>query len=157
MIRRPPRSTLFPYTPLFRSNEGSAEPPSPVRVGPEPRLILGDRVLEPSRLREAEGLLELPVRLLEVAADLVQEPEVSETLRQNPLVACLTRDREGRFGAVSCPGHVVGGKRRPVAMGELGEGLSLAEPIPRCAGEREHLFQIPDRLGVPRQQQPHLA
>src|SRR2546422_7143097 len=54
-------------------------------------------------------------------------------------ISCLTRDREGRFGAVSCPGHVVGGKRRPVAMGELGERLSLAEPIPRCAGEREHL------------------
>src|SRR6059058_278453 len=85
-------------------NEGSAEVPPPVRVRPEPRLILGDRVLEPSRRREAEGLLELPVRLLEVAADLVQEPEVSETLRQNPLVACLPRDREGRFGAVSCPG-----------------------------------------------------
>src|SRR2546427_1795037 len=25
MIRRPPRSTLFPYTTLFRSREGSAE------------------------------------------------------------------------------------------------------------------------------------
>src|SRR3989449_6416176 len=73
MIRRPPRSTLFPYTPLFRSNEGSAEVPPPVRVRPEPRLILGDRVLEPARLREAEGLLELPVRLFEVAADLVQD------------------------------------------------------------------------------------
>src|SRR5712691_11704639 len=61
-------------------NEGSAEIPPPVRVRPEPRLILGDRVLDASRLREAEGFLELPVRLLEVAADLVQEPEVSQTL-----------------------------------------------------------------------------
>src|SRR2546430_12741936 len=26
MIRRPPRSTLFPYTTLFRSSEGSAGP-----------------------------------------------------------------------------------------------------------------------------------
>src|SRR5256885_7127541 len=26
MIRRPPRSTLFPYTTLFRSTRGSAEP-----------------------------------------------------------------------------------------------------------------------------------
>src|SRR4051812_49706209 len=31
MIRRPPRSTLFPYTTLFRS-----EPRSPPRVVPEP-------------------------------------------------------------------------------------------------------------------------
>src|SRR5688572_32290412 len=26
MIRRPPRSTLFPYTTLFRSNEGDGRP-----------------------------------------------------------------------------------------------------------------------------------
>src|SRR3712207_8086735 len=26
MIRRPPRSTLFPYTPLFRSGRGTVEP-----------------------------------------------------------------------------------------------------------------------------------
>src|SRR3712207_7281186 len=29
MIRRPPRSTLFPYTPLFRSVVGQVELPSP--------------------------------------------------------------------------------------------------------------------------------
>src|SRR2546422_5854255 len=28
MIRRPPRSTLFPYTTLFRSMKSSPEPPS---------------------------------------------------------------------------------------------------------------------------------
>src|SRR5260370_5423727 len=28
MIRRPPRSTLFPYTTLFRSRKGSASSPS---------------------------------------------------------------------------------------------------------------------------------
>src|SRR5256886_7107514 len=27
MIRRPPRSTLFPYTPLFRSDQGERRPP----------------------------------------------------------------------------------------------------------------------------------
>src|SRR3712207_6895925 len=36
MIRRPPRSTLFPYTTLFRSHRrriahGSSEPPTPAR------------------------------------------------------------------------------------------------------------------------------
>src|SRR2546430_12642844 len=35
MIRRPPRSTLFPYTTLFRSQE-RAEPG--VRARPDPRL-----------------------------------------------------------------------------------------------------------------------
>src|SRR3712207_7719046 len=29
MIRRPPRSTLFPYTTLFRSSPRSSPPPSP--------------------------------------------------------------------------------------------------------------------------------
>src|SRR5258708_23963586 len=28
MIRRPPRSTLFPYTTLFRSNSGATVPPA---------------------------------------------------------------------------------------------------------------------------------
>src|SRR3989442_3113727 len=33
MIRRPPRSTLFPYTTLFRS----PRPPTPHHLGPRPR------------------------------------------------------------------------------------------------------------------------
>src|SRR2546427_3234046 len=35
MIRRPPRSTLFPYTTLFRSVHGLDEDPLEVRVGGE--------------------------------------------------------------------------------------------------------------------------
>src|SRR2546425_7649828 len=38
MIRRPPRSTLFPYTTLFRS---------PVDRGPEPAVSRADLGLEP--------------------------------------------------------------------------------------------------------------
>src|SRR6266478_7427984 len=39
MIRRPPRSTLFPYTTLFRSRAGGPGPPcpSPERAPPWPR------------------------------------------------------------------------------------------------------------------------
>src|SRR3712207_8736201 len=41
MIRRPPRSTLFPYTTLFRSRDGTGSPMSPaVAVG----SALGDDV-----------------------------------------------------------------------------------------------------------------
>src|SRR3712207_7168787 len=40
MIRRPPRSTLFPYTTLFRSDH-EAVVPLPVRGGdPEPQLVV---------------------------------------------------------------------------------------------------------------------
>src|SRR3712207_8509966 len=34
MIRRPPRSTLFPYTTLFRSSSGGGGPPAGSRRGP---------------------------------------------------------------------------------------------------------------------------
>src|SRR3712207_9176040 len=63
MIRRPPRSTLFPYTTLFRSDEAGGEVDQPLRVTvvhlrevhdhrdalPEvlpddPRLVVGGRV-----------------------------------------------------------------------------------------------------------------
>src|SRR2546425_8660266 len=37
MIRRPPRSTLFPYTTLFRSRGGRE--PAPPPGGPEPRVM----------------------------------------------------------------------------------------------------------------------
>src|SRR5687767_15319723 len=40
MIRRPPRSTLFPYTTLFRSRGRGARPP---RVGDRPDLAPGLR------------------------------------------------------------------------------------------------------------------
>src|SRR5690348_17687190 len=40
MIRRPPRSTLFPYTTLFRSRAPEPSPPamSPVRIVPRARV-----------------------------------------------------------------------------------------------------------------------
>src|SRR3712207_7487119 len=54
MIRRPPRSTLFPYTTLFRSEAGSRHLPDVkalrsqrVRVDEVRRLVVGD---DPDRL-----------------------------------------------------------------------------------------------------------
>src|SRR5258707_6872813 len=51
MIRRPPRSTLFPYTTLFRSSEGVEEGrrahPAP---GPVPKLTPEQLVQLPARL-----------------------------------------------------------------------------------------------------------
>src|SRR2546422_4923920 len=37
MIRRPPRSTLFPYTTLFRSHRGHAEPERELSAEAEPQ------------------------------------------------------------------------------------------------------------------------
>src|SRR5260370_1891884 len=58
MIRRPPRSTLFPYTTLFRSDRPPPEPgppprdsrrrdPSPIGPAPAPRSKKGVCTLEP--------------------------------------------------------------------------------------------------------------
>src|SRR2546430_12448469 len=43
MIRRPPRSTLFPYTTLFRSRPGvgiPTTPPPPSRTGQDPFSVI---------------------------------------------------------------------------------------------------------------------
>src|SRR5690348_18205278 len=49
MIRRPPRSTLFPYTTLFRSPGGEIV----AAAGDQPGVATG--VLELSRITEARG------------------------------------------------------------------------------------------------------
>src|SRR3712207_7119331 len=55
MIRRPPRSTLFPYTTLFRSDRVvgpvRADADGPDRPAPEPELaLLHERALEDERV-----------------------------------------------------------------------------------------------------------
>src|SRR5258705_10003769 len=47
MIRRPPRSTLFPYTTLFRSSTPRTPSPAP-RGSPPPRLAATDPAAGPS-------------------------------------------------------------------------------------------------------------
>src|SRR5947209_20186752 len=59
MIRRPPRSTLFPYTTLFRSQRARSELPlRQLRIGRGPLVLLyihaGRREL-PDRRRRAQG------------------------------------------------------------------------------------------------------
>src|SRR2546425_12955975 len=64
MIRRPPRSTLFPYTTLFRSQHHEAVP----RLA-EPRALLGDHALHHELLTADADLL--PHRLRRVTEQLV--------------------------------------------------------------------------------------
>src|SRR5258708_27074120 len=64
MIRRPPRSTLFPYTTLFRSSGGGSDRPagasgrSQARV-PEPGLLLQDR--KSTRLNSSHQIISYAV------------------------------------------------------------------------------------------------
>src|SRR2546422_7628460 len=50
MIRRPPRSTLFPYTTLFRSTAGRSSPsPLPRRTSSSPHVLHPARIVAPTR------------------------------------------------------------------------------------------------------------
>src|SRR2546429_5597129 len=67
MIRRPPRSTLFPYTTLFRSRRpdqaGEEEAPPPIGHEPERVEHLADRRSE-EHTSELQSRLHLVCRLL---------------------------------------------------------------------------------------------
>src|SRR6266508_34464 len=61
MIRRPPRSTLFPYTTLFRSGsvsraQGRRANEAAPRLGPDPRSRGAARLLSDRRARPHQGL-----------------------------------------------------------------------------------------------------
>src|SRR5438093_11916065 len=66
MIRRPPRSTLFPYTTLFRSLAGELQQRTGIDVGLEQngglQLCLGERSEE--HTSELQSLTNLVCRLL---------------------------------------------------------------------------------------------
>src|SRR5258705_10135958 len=47
MIRRPPRSTLFPYTTLFRSQQRVLNDPGVVHQDVEPAIFLTDKAEHP--------------------------------------------------------------------------------------------------------------
>src|SRR3712207_7296133 len=70
MIRRPPRSTLFPYTTLFRSpvrgrlaprgqlRQDHRQPRAAVAVGLQERLVVREHVAAHARLEVDDGALE---------------------------------------------------------------------------------------------------
>src|SRR2546426_5344897 len=70
MIRRPPRSTLFPYTTLFRSRVGHAQLDGRGELFPDPRHAreIGRRdlaqVLEQRRSEEHTSELQSPCNLV---------------------------------------------------------------------------------------------
>src|SRR2546430_6694053 len=90
MIRRPPRSTLFPYTTLFRSADL-------VFGGGELALLLG-LLLGADELRAGFlGLLLLVVEFLLVHRDLARSEEhTSELQSQSNLVCRLLLEKKQR-------------------------------------------------------------
>src|SRR3712207_7331310 len=101
MIRRPPRSTLFPYTTLFRSHEareGALREAEFLELRPEPRGALGIAVLRWRRLIDAEDE-QLPSRfgvLLERS-----EEHTSELQSRQYLVCRLLLEKKKHISLVS--------------------------------------------------------
>src|SRR3712207_8194067 len=100
MIRRPPRSTLFPYTTLFRSRRHADVEPRPrararearrafraresrrplrPRDAARARLAVGRRELRPHRLRSEEHTSELQSRQYLVCRLLLEKKKNADT------------------------------------------------------------------------------
>src|ERR1017187_4751311 len=64
MIRRPPRSTLFPYTTLFRSPHGAILPADPLRLHPVRAIPAAALVRSEEHTSELQSPMYLVCRLL---------------------------------------------------------------------------------------------
>src|SRR2546422_2236037 len=81
MIRRPPRSTLFPYTTLFRSGRGQQTfPVIAVRIGLASRGRDGDGAVASGK-RSEEHTSELQSRLHLVCRLLLEKKKTATTQR----------------------------------------------------------------------------
>src|SRR2546427_3627775 len=81
MIRRPPRSTLFPYTTLFRSSSSVDEPP----IGLEAGLGRGGRPARPPQF---------PLRGSRLRQHARSEEHTSELQSQSNLVCRLLLEKK---------------------------------------------------------------
>src|SRR3712207_7777214 len=95
MIRRPPRSTLFPYTTLFRSGAegfgvvGVVLPEVPALGPAQLKLkalghVVGDRVLHGEEVRSEEHTSELQSRQYLVCRLLLEKKKSDLYLKESP-------------------------------------------------------------------------
>src|SRR2546422_6855558 len=95
MIRRPPRSTLFPYTTLFRS-QASWTPD----LANDPRLVLPSTV-NTSERSEARAVLVAPIRIRETLLDPNRRDRKSTRLNSSHgyisyAVFCLKKKKKSK-------------------------------------------------------------
>src|SRR5947209_12214910 len=96
MLRRPPRSTLFPYTTLFRSAAGAkprVSPPLPHVPSATGRALLSLAPRLAERL-EFAVLAELPTPVEELAAMARSEEHTSELQSRQYLVCRLLLEKK---------------------------------------------------------------
>src|SRR3712207_7704994 len=101
MIRRPPRSTLFPYTTLFRSSCSSSPSQEPQRRTSDPVRarrprtykccpLNGSSSLTKSRRRSEEHTSELQSRQYLVCRLLLEKKKLSPLLRSSSLSSSVS-------------------------------------------------------------------
>src|SRR2546427_7469272 len=95
MIRRPPRSTLFPYTTLFRSGKKTRDAPISRRIPrglrhvAQPRCWLGGRCLCATR-----AVVAMPFRTYAQGTSGRSEEHTSELQSQSNLVCRLLLEKK---------------------------------------------------------------
>src|SRR2546427_7354056 len=89
MIRRPPRSTLFPYTTLFRSLEGRR-----IAYNPTPRGVALVRHLVAADGGDPDCVITVDSGLRELGIDDRSEEHTSELQSQSNLVCRLLLEKK---------------------------------------------------------------
>src|SRR5258706_2743710 len=87
MIRRPPRSTLFPYTTLFRSNQGG-DGEEPARVRPSPAAQGDQGRARRGRGRSGRPRSEEHTSELQSLTNLVCRLLLEKKKKKTPRTAC---------------------------------------------------------------------
>src|SRR5688572_32542919 len=80
MIRRPPRSTLFPYTMLFRSNEDGSQDIFVCNDASMPDWIWHQRDRKSTRLNSSHSQISYAVFCLKKKSDLSRKMNLCELL-----------------------------------------------------------------------------
>src|SRR3712207_7537899 len=100
MIRRPPRSTLFPYTTLFRSRDRRRDPP-------DRRVGAPERPRHPQRApRQPQAHLGDPAQARDDRAYGRSEEHTSELQSRQYLVCRLLLEKK-KNPCTTSPGHTI--------------------------------------------------
>src|SRR2546429_7447555 len=98
MIRRPPRSTLFPYTALFRSPGGviggdlsGPVPPSPIDSAPKSPIRVGGGVKAPRLIFGPEPVYPLLARHSKISGAVVIDAVIDTQGKEIGRASCRER------------------------------------------------------------------
>src|SRR3989475_10115244 len=159
MIRRPPRSTLFPYTTLFRSGRNRRDPvrqawqpaeqPDEARIDPLRDVAVAadetGRVVVKELRVGAQEACEVGEAALESGArdEAVHLRPDALHLAQAALVDLLGRERRGSelADSVSIPGRAVRQRAHPDGLARLRE-VGADEIVVQFAVGRRHALRI---------------